>query len=208
MTSVTQEIIAQLREPCSHGAVRRPRCLTPKMQTPRRGVATTLKTRLLHKRHLIQVLLLMIAAVPLATTNKLNASSEEDAKAVAALDTKYQAAVKANDAATMDQILADDFVLVTGRGKVFSKADLIDSARKKEVTYERQDEEPGSQKVRVWGDTAVVTALLWIKSVQGGKPADYKLWFSDTYVRTPSGWRYAFGQASLPLPKAESPAKP
>jgi ketosteroid isomerase-like protein len=108
----------------------------------------------------------------------------------------------------MDQILADDFVLVTGHGKVFSKADLIDSARKKEVIYERQDEEPGTQKVRVWGDTAVVTALLWIKSVQGGKPADYKLWFSDTYVRTPAGWRYVFGQASLPLPKAESSAKP
>jgi ketosteroid isomerase-like protein len=153
-------------------------------------------------------LILMITVLALTTTSKLNASPEEDAKAVAALDTKYQAAVKANDAATMDQILADDFVLVTGRGKVFSKADLIDSARKKEVTYERQDEEPGSQKVRAWGDTAVVTALLWIKSLQGGKPAEYKLWFSDTYVRTPSGWRYVFGQASLPLPKAESPAKP
>jgi ketosteroid isomerase-like protein len=153
-------------------------------------------------------LLLIIVVFPLATTNKLNASPEEDVKTVAALDTKYQAAVKANDATTMDKILADDFVLVTGRGKVFSKADLIDSARKKEVSYERQDEEPGSQKVRVWDDTAVVTALLWIKSVQRGKPADYKLWFSDTYVRTPTGWRYVFGQASLPVPKTESPARP
>jgi ketosteroid isomerase-like protein len=186
MTSSTLEAISQLRERCSHGAVRR------------------LSLRSLGFTKLI----LMIAMLPLIATSKLNAFPEEDAKAVAALDTKYQAAVKANDAVTMDQILADDFVLVTGRGKVFNKADLLDSARKKEVTYERQDEEPGSQKVRVWGDTAVVTALLWIKSVQGGKPADYKLWFSDTYVRTPSGWRYVFGQASLPLLKAESPAKP
>jgi ketosteroid isomerase-like protein len=152
-------------------------------------------------RTLIKLILIIIVLVLLATSRSF-ASPEEDAKTVAALDTKYQAAVKANDAATMDQILADDFVLVTGRGKVFSKTDLIDSARKKEVTYERQDEEPGTQKVRVWGDTAVVTALLWIKSVQAGKPADYKLWFSDTYVRTPTGWRYVFGQASLPLPKA------
>jgi len=150
-------------------------------------------------RTLIKVILIVALALGCAST--LNACLENDAKAVAALDTKYQAAVKANDGATMDQILADDFVLVTGRGKVFSKADLIDSAQKKEVTYERQDEEPGSQKVRVWRDTAVVTALLWIKSVQQGKPADYKLWFSDTYVRTPTGWRYVFGQASLPLPK-------
>jgi hypothetical protein len=34
----------------------------------------------------------------------------EDAATVAALDTEYQAAVKRNDAATMDRILADDFV--------------------------------------------------------------------------------------------------
>src|SRR5882757_9793050 len=162
-----------------------------------------------HTRDLIQVLsghgklILTIIALSLGTaTEDLNASPEEDVKTVAAWDTKYQAAVKSNDAATMDQILADDFVLVTGRGKVSSKADLIESARKKEVTYERQDEEPGTQKVRVWRDTAVVTALLWIK-VQGVKPVDYKLWFSDTYVRTPTGWRYVFGQASLPLPKAE-----
>ena len=163
-----------------------------------------------HTGDLIQVLsgygklMLMIIALPLGTATDLNASSEEDAKTVAALDTKYQAAVKSNDAAIMDQILADDFVLVTGSGKVSSKTDLLESARKKEVTYERQDEEPGTQKVRVWGDTAVVTALLWIKAVQGGKPIDYKLWFSDTYVRTSGGWRYAFGQASLPLPQAES----
>ncbi len=163
-----------------------------------------------YKRHVTRVLLqyaeliLMIVVLQSAVAEKFDASQEEEAKTVAALDTKYQAAVKANDAATMDQILADDFALVTGRGKVYGKADLIDSARKKEVTYERQDEEPGTQKVRVWGDTAVVTALLWIKSVQGDKPADYKLWFSDTYVRTPEGWRYVFGQASLPLPKPES----
>jgi ketosteroid isomerase-like protein len=164
-----------------------------------------------HTRDLIQMLaeygkmILMISALSLSTATQLNASSEEDAKTVAGLDTKYQAAVKSNDAAIMDQILADDFVLVTGRGKVSSKADLIESARKKDVTYERQDEESGTQKVRVWGDTAVVTALLWIKAEQGGKPAvNYKLWFSDTYVRTPTGWRYVFGQASLPLPKTES----
>jgi ketosteroid isomerase-like protein len=164
----------------------------------------------LHTRDLIQVLsgygklILMIVALSLGSATDLNASSDEDAKIVAALDTKYQAAVKSNDAATMDQILADDFVLVNGRGKVSSKADLIESARKKEVTYDRQDEESGTQKVRVWGDTAVVTALLWIKAVQAGKFIDYKLWFSDTYVRTPAGWRYVFGQASLPLPKTDS----
>src|SRR5260370_19277937 len=125
-------------------------------------------------------------------------------KAVGALDTQYQAAVERNDAETMAKILLDDFVLVVGNGTVYTKADLIQSARDKEFVWEHQVEEPGTQKVRVWGDTAVVTAKLWLKGSRGGKPIDKKLWFSDTYVRTPRGWRYAFGQSSLSLP-AEAP---
>jgi len=103
------------------------------------------------------------------------------------------------NAKTMAAILADDFVLVTGSGKTFSKADLLKEARSASNAYEHQ--EAGSRTVRVWGDTAVVTALLWVKGTSGGKSFDYRLWFSDTYVRSPSGWRYVFGQASLPLPK-------
>jgi len=120
-------------------------------------------------------------------------------KIVAALDTKYQAAVKAHDVRTMDEILADDFVLVTGKGRVFTKEDLLNEARATDPIYERQEDT--HQTVRVWGDTAVITALLWAKGTDKGEPFEYKLWFSDTYVRTPSGWRYVFGQSSLPLPK-------
>lgn len=126
----------------------------------------------------------------------------EDQQAVAALDTRYQKAVKENDAATMAEILLDDFVLVTGRGTVYTKADLLKSARDQEIVWEQQDEEPGSQTVRLWGDTAVVTAKLWLKYRAEGQPVDKKLWFSDTYVRTPQGWRYAFGQSSIALPAA------
>jgi ketosteroid isomerase-like protein len=148
----------------------------------------------------------ILAAVVLAgglfvTTSKPSvASAQDDMAKVAALDIEYQAAVKDNDAATMDRILADDFVLVTGRGKVYSKADLLNSARNRDAVYEKQDEI--EQTVRVWGDTAVVTALLWVKGKGDGKAFEYKLWFSDTYIRTPGGWRYVLGQASLPLPNA------
>jgi ketosteroid isomerase-like protein len=116
---------------------------------------------------------------------------------VAGLDTEYQAAVERNDAVTMDRILADDFVLVTGQGKVYTKGDLLEEARSGRVVYEYQRD--SDQTVRVWGDTAVITALLRAKGTDDGKPFDYKLWFSDTYVRTPSGWRYVFGQASTRL---------
>jgi ketosteroid isomerase-like protein len=124
-----------------------------------------------------------------------------DAQTVAALDTLYQAAVKANDVAVMDRILADDFVLVIDRDASLTKADLIKEAREKRTIYECQEEEEGTQKVRIWRDTAVVTALLKVKGTRDQNPFDYKVWFSETYVRTPTGWRYVFGQASIPLPQ-------
>jgi ketosteroid isomerase-like protein len=128
------------------------------------------------------------------------ATPGEDMQAVSALDIDYQAAVKRNDAETMGNILADDFILVLGNGTVIPRAELLAAARGGRISYDQQDEVPGSQTVRVWGDTAVVTAQLWIRGTNDGAGFDRHLWFSDTYVRTPTGWRYAFGQASLPLP--------
>jgi hypothetical protein len=70
-----------------------------------------------------------------------------DDQNVAALDSRYQAAVKENDAATMDLILADDFVLVTVSGKTYGKSDLLAEARSGRAHYELQDDT--DQTVRV-----------------------------------------------------------
>jgi ketosteroid isomerase-like protein len=137
---------------------------------------------------------------PHSSGDGVNSSADRDATIVARLDTEYQAAVKKNDAATMDRLLADDFVLVTGSGKIYTKADLLQEARSGRMIYERQEDT--DQKVRVWGDAAVITAKLWEKGTENGKPFGYELWFTDTYVRTATGWCYVFGQSSLPLPKA------
>ena len=136
-----------------------------------------------------------------AATFAAQASESDDIAAVSALDTQYQAAVKANDAAAMAKILADDFILVIGNGAVSTKADLLQEAEDRIRSYTHQED--SEQTVRVWGDTAVVTAKLWMQGTRkDGTPFDYQLWFSDTYVRTKDGWRYVFGQASMPLPAA------
>jgi ketosteroid isomerase-like protein len=122
----------------------------------------------------------------------------DDRAAVATLDDAYQAAVKGNDAATMDRILADGFMLVTGQGAAYTKSDLLKQARDRSSTYEHQ--ESTDQIVRVYGNTAVVTAKLWIKGTSGADAFDFHVWYSDTYVKTASGWRYAFGQAGCHLP--------
>ena len=126
------------------------------------------------------------------------ATCPADAAAVTALDTAYQAAVEKSDAAAMDRLLADDFTLISSKGNVYHKADLLAQARDSKLKYEHQRDT--RQSVRFWNGTAVLTAYLWIQGVDAGKPMDYSLWFSDVYACTPEGWRYVFGQAGAPQP--------
>ncbi|HEV2333353.1 MAG TPA: nuclear transport factor 2 family protein [Gammaproteobacteria bacterium] len=112
---------------------------------------------------------------------------------VAALDTEFQAATGLKDAAAIDRLLPDDYILITSKGQVETKAGLLAEARDPKVIYTHQED--SQQTVRIWGDTAVITALLWAAGTEDGKPFEYRVWFSDVYVCTPQGWRYSFGQA-------------
>jgi ketosteroid isomerase-like protein len=129
-------------------------------------------------------------------------AADDSRQVVAKLDTEFQAAVKINDARAMERIFAKDMVLVLGNGKTETRDELLQEARDKAITYEHQEEDEGTQTVRVWGDTAVVTARLWVKGATSSRTFDQRLWFSDTYVRSRDGWHYVFGQASLHLPDA------
>jgi uncharacterized protein (TIGR02246 family) len=132
------------------------------------------------------------------------ADPAEDIRTVAALDTAYQAAVERNDAEAMAATLHEDMILVLGNGIVHTREEVLDWARTKLFEYEHQVEDPGTQTVRLYGnDTAIVTARLHLKARRQGEPVEFRLWFSDTYVRTPEGWRYVFGQASTALPEAK-----
>jgi ketosteroid isomerase-like protein len=141
---------------------------------------------------------LIAGSLALMPAKAVWASDADDQKIVAALDTKYQKAVEQNDAKTMAEILTDDFTLIEGDGKRSTKADLVDDAKSGKTHYEHQED--SQRTVVVTGDTAIVTALLWAKGIEDGVKVDYKLWFTDVYVRTSKGWRYFYAQASLSLP--------
>jgi ketosteroid isomerase-like protein len=147
-------------------------------------------------RRIFACLLVGIAGVGLALPA---ADRQDDQKTLTKLDADYQKAVEQNDTKTMARILADDFILVEGDGTVSTKADLLKDAASGNTKYEHQVD--SERTIRVWGDTALVTAKLWAKGLEDGKQVDYYMWFSDTYIRKPTGWSYVFGQASLALPK-------
>ena len=104
---------------------------------------------------------LAAAATMVSGIRPAGSPADDDENTVGALDAQYQEAVKKNDVATMERILADDFVLVTGTGRKQTKADLLKESSSGEITYEHQEDT--DRTVRLWNDTAVVTALLWAK---------------------------------------------
>jgi ketosteroid isomerase-like protein len=141
---------------------------------------------------------LLVGGLGLAATTTVYASDADDRRMLGDLDTRYQKAVEQNDAKTMAEILADDFILIEGDGKRSTKADLVNDAKSGSTHYERQDDT--ERTIAVSGDTAVITAKLHAKGIEDGVKVDYYQWFSDVYVRTPKGWRYFYAQASLSLP--------
>ena len=156
--------------------------------------------QLMHRRRSVLVCVAVVGGAVAAALIGLPhhvAAQQDDAKIVGNLDEQYQAAVKINDTATMDRILADNYTLVTGHGTVQNKADLLEEARSGRMHYEHQEDT--DRTVRLYGNAAVVTAFLWEKGSDGKRSFDYKLWFSDVYMKTPGGWRYVFAQSSLPL---------
>lgn len=90
------------------------------------------------------------ALAALLMAGAASASPEEDRANVAALDTAYQAAVERNDAEAMAAFLHEDMILVVGRGTIYTREDLLRSARERDAIYERQVEDEGTQIVRLY----------------------------------------------------------
>jgi ketosteroid isomerase-like protein len=174
--------------------------LTDRTQSVGEGdYASSRVSRSIVAAHAIKIVAgLMVSGLALASAVPARASEADDRQALAALDTKYQKAVERNDAKTMAEILADDFVLVEGDGKRSTKADLVDDAKSGKTHYVHQDD--SERTVVVFGDTGLVTAKLRATGIEDGVRVGYLQWFTDVYIRTPKGWRYYYAQASLSLP--------
>jgi ketosteroid isomerase-like protein len=136
-------------------------------------------------------LILIVALLGISCTT-LAAGAEVCQNNIAALDREFQAAVKTNDTAAIDRLLSENFVLVSAAGEVETKADLLKEAREQKYIYAHQQD--SHRHVRIWGNTAVLTARLWAEGTTEGTRFNVKVWFSDTYACTLRGWRYVFGQ--------------
>ena len=134
------------------------------------------------------LLVVAVAAVGLLVFSPAYAQTQSAAEAeVIKAENDWMTAVQKKDGATLHMRLADECIETSSSGATSSKAQVIAealSAADVIDTYLLTD-----LRVRVYGETGVVTGLLTIKSSLGGKDTSGAYRFTDTWVKRDGRWQ-------------------
>jgi ketosteroid isomerase-like protein len=108
---------------------------------------------------------------------------EEELLALAAA---WARAIVANDAAQIAAFVTDDWVLVSETG-ISPGQEFLALVEARALTHSSMAA-VGDTRVRVWGDTAVLTARVTNTAYYGGRRFDADEWTTDVFVRQNDRW--------------------
>lgn len=124
------------------------------------------------------------------------AQEKSDAETVRALELKWTESYKQRNIEILSSLLADEFVITVEDGSLYSKAGYIshtaDSGTKVHVA------EMSDLKIRVHGNTAIVTGTYHEKGESNGKPYDYHDRLTDCWLKTAGKWQVIASHYSVP----------
>jgi ketosteroid isomerase-like protein len=120
---------------------------------------------------------------PSASTISATPASENTDQAITRLEHEWVSAIVKKDTGTIDRLLADDFSGTTD-DTIYSKTDAIEDV--KTGTHESLDLD--NIKVRIFGDTAVVTMGQTEKSRHGDADFSGHYLFTDVWARKNGTW--------------------
>ena len=144
--------------------------------------------------HKAWVLLVCLLA---AFTANLLAQEKSDAATVRALELKWTESYKQRNIEGLSSLLAEEFVITVEDGSVYSKAGYISHSA--DASTHVQVAELSDLKVRVHGDTAIVTGAYHEKGESNGKPYEYHDRLTDTWMKTAGKWQVIASHYSVPL---------
>lgn len=109
---------------------------------------------------------------------------------------RFDAQVK-QDYDVLDRVLANDLVYAHSNGKFDTKESYIQSIRDGKSIYDSID--ILEQKVRIYGNTAIINGKILIKATNNGETINTNLRYTDVYVRKGKQWQLVTWQ-SLKVP--------
>ncbi len=117
-------------------------------------------------------------------------------KEILALEDQRYKAMIANDIAALEKLLHPELIYTHSSALVDTKASYLEALRSGKTRY--KSVERFEEKVRAYGDTALVTGRAQLQVELGGQPKAIKLRFLIVWTRTPQGWKFV-GWQSTPL---------
>ena len=138
------------------------------------------------------VLVALCAAVSSYAQKRPGAASE-----VLALEAKWNDAYQRRDFATMNSLLAEDFVITVEDGNTYSKSGYI--AQAGDGTIHVEISKMSDLKVHAHGNTAVVTGAYHETGTLKGKPYEYHDRLTDVWVNIEGRWQLIASHYSIPL---------
>lgn len=146
--------------------------------------------------------LIAAMAIPVAATNQ-KAATGPTAESALAADQELAKALRENDADAIVRYLSDDWAVVTTHGDIGEGKEVFPSGIKSGYRTLKVFEisEP---RVRLFGDTALVTAKVRIAGTFGGKPFDIGERQTDVWVWKDGAWKCVLTHESNLRDKAGS----
>jgi ketosteroid isomerase-like protein len=106
------------------------------------------------------------------------------------------AAVVKADVAMLEGVTSDDYILINANGQMSDKATTMGDIKTGKIKLTAN--EVSDMKVRVYGDTAVVTGKSSAQGTVGGRALKGPVMFTRVYVKANGKWRsVAFQQTPI-----------
>jgi len=146
------------------------------------------------------LMLILVFFVPLkasAVRPKSSPAATEDEAVREIVDLERQAkdAALHRDAAFVERTLADDYVAITPLGQVVTKTDTVAARKTAQLRYEMI--EISDMVVRLYGNTAIVTARAEVKGTELGEEFSGPYRFTRVWVRRNGKWLTVSYQATV-----------
>ncbi len=130
--------------------------------------------------------------------SRLSGDAKADEAVILERIHKACAAFEKGEADYLVEFLDESFTLTDTRGQVTTREQNLAEVRKREPRYDVFRNH--GMKVRVYGDSAVVTGITSIKGTSGGTAFAVDVQFTDTLIKRDGKWRMVASHVS-PLAK-------
>jgi len=131
-------------------------------------------------------------SIPLAAQEKA-----DTATSIRKLEEKWTESYKKRQIDILSSLLAEDFVITVEDGNTYSKMGYITHSADPSVQVDIA--ELSDLKVRMHGNTAVVTGAYHERGKSNGKPYEYRDRLTDVWMKVGSKWQVISSHYSVPF---------